>query len=180
MDEIAAIERRRRNLRIVFFVIIVATMPFYCAGILLWGTAPAPNRPTPSPQALATLPNAATRAPTFTPFGQGATIPPTFTSLPGFPTFSIATQPPIVLPPPLLPTATPFIFPTLTPAPTLTPFPTFTPLASNTPEPTNTPIPFPTDTPIILPTETHTQTPTPSPTLELFVIPTDTVIPPGT
>ena len=46
MDQFDAIERRRRNLRIVLFVIILATLPFYCAGILLWGSAPPRARPT--------------------------------------------------------------------------------------------------------------------------------------
>ncbi|PJF23727.1 MAG: hypothetical protein CUN53_21425, partial [Phototrophicales bacterium] len=82
-----------------------------------------------------TLPPTTFVFPTRTNLGEGATIPPTFTQVQIIqPTFQIVTQPPIILPP-VLPTATAFIFPTITPAPTLTPLPTDTPL----PIPTNTP-----------------------------------------
>jgi hypothetical protein len=56
MDTFVAVQQRRRNLRIVLFVIIIATLPFYCAGILLLGTAPQ-----------STASSSATRTPTFTP-----------------------------------------------------------------------------------------------------------------
>jgi hypothetical protein len=168
MDALAAVERRRRNLRIVFFGIIVATLPFYCAGLLLWASSPQRDRPTATPRPNSTLAlTTAAPLPTFTPFGQNQTIPPTFTSIfgGGQPTSIIVTQPPVVLPPPVIPTATPFIFPTLTPAPTLTPPPTIA-------LPSETPIPIPTNTIMTFPTDL----PPPVFTTET---PTATVIPPG-
>jgi hypothetical protein len=146
------VERQRRQLRVVFFGIIVATLPFYCAGLLLWSTAPQPNRPTPTAPVVQTLPPTTVVFPTRTNPGEGATIPPTFTQVQIIqPTFQIVTQPPIILPP-VLPTATPFIFPTITPAPTLTPFLTDTPLPipTSTPAPTDTALPIPTNTPVDL------------------------------
>lgn len=145
------VERQRRQLRIVFFGIIVATLPFYCAGLLLWSTAPQPNRPTPTAPAQTVIATTVV-FPTRTNPGDGVTIPPTFTQVQIIqPTFQIVTQPPIILPP-VLPTATAFIFPTITPAPTLTPFPTDTPLPipTSTPMPTDTALPIPTNTPVDL------------------------------
>ncbi|MBL8157023.1 MAG: hypothetical protein JNM70_22810, partial [Anaerolineae bacterium] len=43
-----AIEQRRRNWRIALVIVIVITIPFYCAGILLWGTAPVRGVATPT------------------------------------------------------------------------------------------------------------------------------------
>src|SRR5690554_3295610 len=65
------IERRRRIIRIILFFIILSTMPFYCAGFLLWGTSGQ------------TVINASTPA-TFTPIGgdQPPTRLPTLTPLP--------------------------------------------------------------------------------------------------
>lgn len=168
MDAIAQVERRRRNLRIVFFGIIVATLPFYCAGLLLWGSSPQRNRPAATTLPASTVVLTVTTAlPTFTPFGQGVTIPPTVTSIFGGNPTSILfpTQPTVILPPPVVPTATAFIFPTLTPAPTLTPPPTFTsiPLPTDTTIPiaTDTIVPFPTDPPPpVFPTATMTSTET--------------------
>jgi len=34
---IEAIEKRRRAIRIVLFIIVLGTLPFYCAGFVLWG-----------------------------------------------------------------------------------------------------------------------------------------------
>lgn len=146
------VERQRRQLRVVFFGIIVATLPFYCAGLLLWSTAPQPNRPT-TPTAPAQTSIVTTVVfPTRTNPGEGATIPPTFTQVQIIqPTFQIVTQPPIFIPPPQ-PTATSFVFPTITPAPTLTPLPSDTPLPipTSTPAPTDTALPIPTNTPVDL------------------------------
>ena len=50
-----AIERRRRNWRIGLITIIVITIPFYCVGIFLWGTAPQQHTPTPAIVKFATL-----------------------------------------------------------------------------------------------------------------------------
>src|SRR5690242_12484137 len=47
-DVVAAVARRQRNIRIVLFVIILMTTPFYCIGFLLWGTAQ-PRSPVATP-----------------------------------------------------------------------------------------------------------------------------------
>lgn len=56
---------RRRTLRILLFVIILATTPLYCLGFVLWGVAPG-ARPTVTATASATL-RPATATPTRTP-----------------------------------------------------------------------------------------------------------------
>jgi hypothetical protein len=169
MRELNQIEQRRRSLRIVLFIIIVATLPFYCAGILLWGSAPQRNPigRTPSATRTTQATNTVPVFPSITPFGllnptQGLPptpaqfIPPTTSGGFIFPTF-----------PPLPPTV--FIPPIATIAPTLTLYPSETPFI-----PSETPIPIPTDT--LIPTATPTETPTA--TSEFFA-PTDTTIPIG-
>lgn len=152
MEQFDAIERRRRNLRIVLFMIILATLPFYCAGILLWGTAPQRVRPTPT-EVMMTGQASPTRVtatpivfPSITPLnGASPTLGPLLPTPPQFfpppPTVFIPTQPP----------PTDFIFPTPTLAPTLTPVPTLTPIPTDTPPPppTDTPLPIATDTPFV-------------------------------
>jgi hypothetical protein len=147
MDQLEAIERRRRNLRIVLFVIILATLPFYCAGILLWGSAPPRTRPitATTPAALPTRTLAtATRIqlPSITPLGTLANTPGQFFTFAPATRFITATFPP--------PTATDFVFPTSTIAPTLTSPPTEAPppTVEPTPIPIDTAIPLPSDTPI--------------------------------
>ncbi len=156
---VEALERRRRNIRIILFIIIGATLPFYCAGFLLWGTAP-----RASTRDLATA--------TFTPIGGNLTAtntrPPTNTPLfrtstPGSP---LGPTPLQFIPPTRIPaTATSVFIPTSTLAPTLTPYPTDIPQPTNTPvpAPTNTPIPLPSDTPV--PTNTDAPPPTDVPLL---------------
>ncbi|MEP7293663.1 MAG: hypothetical protein ABI835_17885 [Chloroflexota bacterium] len=157
MNQLGAVERRRRNLRIGLFSVILGTLPLYCLGFLLWGTAPNRNVRTPTAvtTSISTLQTSATR-----------TLPPTLTPF-QFPTQNVPTQivpqftfnpPTAVIPPTIIqPTATNFIFPTSTIAPTLTFLPTFTTA------PTETPIPIPTlELPTItsIPTATATETPT--------------------
>ncbi len=164
MNQLGAIERRRRNLRILLFAIILGTLPLYCLGFLLWGTAPQRIVRTITPQPI-------TAQPTFEPSATDVQ----FATLIPFPTVNIVVpptsqpfQPPVIIPPtsvPFFPTATFYNFPTATNAPTLTPFPTTTPL------PTDTPIPIPSDTPIPVYTDTATPTSTATET------PTETVIP---
>ncbi len=134
--------RRKQNLRLVLFVIILATLPFYCVGFMLWGSAPqsaAVRTPTGSATVRATVTPLATR----TPVGF-ATIPG------GFPTSGpLPSTPGQFFPPPVQPTfafpSATFVFPpTASPAPTLTQ-PVF---ASATPIPANTSTPLPFDTPI--------------------------------
>lgn len=136
--------RRRQNIRLVLFLIILATLPFYCVGFALWGFAPQQNGRTPVPSSTvrATVTPLATRTP-------GGLIP---TSSVG----TLASTPGQFIPPPaILPTfggfASPtFIFPTPpTIAPTLT-LPVF-PSATVQQFPSATPIPFFTDTPIVIP-----------------------------
>jgi type VI secretion system secreted protein VgrG len=137
----------QRNIRVILFVIILATLPFYCLGFILWGAAPAAVV-APRETATATLPPN-TRLPSSTPL-------PTSESLPFITATSISPLQPTPIqffPPgggvnPLPPTSfippTQVIIPTSTPAPTLTPVPSQTPI----PQATSTTIPiFPTDTP---------------------------------
>ena len=144
-------ENGQRNLRVVLFIIILATLPFYCLGFILWGAAPS------NPGAR----DIATSTPTLPPLTRTVTRQPSPTS--GFgPLVTVTSLSPLqptprqFLPPggvnpgaPLPPTRylspTPFIIdiPTATPAPTLTPVPTETPI----PQDTATTVPvFPTDT----------------------------------
>jgi hypothetical protein len=154
--------RRRTTLRMIFFLIIVGTIPFYVVGFLLWATAPSgqsrnggetsivTNTPIGADAtATNTLPPLPTQFPTRTPIGGGINpTPPQFvipTSV--FPTV-VATNIP-------LPTATDFIIPTSTQAPTLTPIPSETPIPTLTftAIPTETPLPPPSDTPTPTATE---------------------------
>ena len=135
--------RRRQNIRLVLFLIILATLPFYCVGFALWGFAPQSSGSTPPPSSTVR-----------------ATVTPLATRTPGglFPTSGVATlmnTPGQFIPPPVLPTfgsfaTATFIFPTPpTLAPTLT-LPSF-PTATTAPVITNTTIPFITDTPFVVP-----------------------------
>ncbi|MBE2268447.1 MAG: hypothetical protein IAE80_09475 [Anaerolinea sp.] len=169
MNDLLAVERGRRNLRIILVIIIAATVPFYCAGIILLSTAP--TRSTivpPSPtnpravQATNTVPGFASVTPL--PQQGNSTLAPT----PG--QFFTPVQVTFVLPPTLIPTV--YVYPTLTIAPSLTPFP------SDTPQPTwtNTTLPQPT----LIPPDTETPTSTPTDTATLEIIPPGdaTVLPP--
>src|SRR5437870_842850 len=80
---IEALERRKRIIRIVLFLIILSTTPFYCAGFLLWGTA----RPAGAVDRTAIATN--------TPIGGDltATRQPTLTTLPLTTTISAPLQP---------------------------------------------------------------------------------------
>ncbi len=155
---------RRRSLRIVLFLVILATVPFYCVGFLLISLPP--ERVTPTPQATGTLPPAGrTATPTLLP----TSIPlQSVTPLsPLLPTPGQFNPGQVVVPPPVFfPTLTPFVPPTIpipTAAPTLTPFPTLEP----PPQPTATTISiFPTDT----------ETPTATATVEV-IVPADTPTP---
>jgi type VI secretion system secreted protein VgrG len=173
MNQLDAVERRRRNLRIVLFSIILGTLPLYCLGTLLWLSAPARDRtPVPATTSVVTLQASATGAPTRTDVTFPTQIVPTQG---GFPTaqppqftfvFPTAVIPPTVfIPSQVPPTATNFVFPTATFAPTLTPFPTETPIPIPTMQPpTITPLPSLTPTETPTPTETATGTePTPIP-----------------
>jgi type VI secretion system secreted protein VgrG len=166
-----ALERRKRVVRIILFLIILSTTPFYCAGFLLWGTA----RPAGSENSTILATN--------TPIGGNltATRQPTLTPLPLTITVAAPLQPtplqfiPInpgtgggggTIPTQIFVQPTIFI-PTSTLAPTLTPFPTNPPPATATPLPTDPPLP--TNTPEPLPTEA------PPPTVE--PLPTDPPLP---
>jgi hypothetical protein len=158
MDQVLAIERRRRTLRIVLFAIILATLPCYCAGFLLWATAPQGGA--------AAIPGSArTATPTFTPLAVNATRTPpqVITPLPltGTAFNPIQPTPGQFFPPAVtrILSPTPLLFPTLTLAPTLTPIPTIA-------LPTETPFVFPSPTPAL-----PTATPLPD-------LPTPTLLPP--
>ena len=162
MNQLGNIERRRRNLRIGLFSVILVTLPLYCLGFLLWGTAPLNTNRTPTTggtTSVVTLQTSATNtvAPTWTQFAFPTQVVPTFQP----PQYTFVPPPTqVIFPSPVPPTATDFVFPTSTIAPTLTPFPTLTPA------PTDTSIPLPTIEPPTAepPTATATMTETPTPT----------------
>ncbi len=147
----------RRSLRIVLFLVILATVPFYCVGFLLISLPQ--ERIPPTPQVTGTLPPAARTAtptllPTSIPLQSVTPISPLLPTpgqfIPGgvAPPVFIPTIPPVFIPTPTVP-----FIPQPTAAPTLTPFPTDEP----PPQPTATTLPFfPTDT----------ETPTATATLE--------------
>jgi hypothetical protein len=165
------IERRRRIMRIVLFFIILSTMPFYCAGFLLWGTAGAVEADDPGALSSSTPigngESTATRQPTVTPLPLTVTVLSPLQPTPlqfnpinpgsgGGGGVVIPTQP-FIVPTIFIPTST--FAPTLTPFPTNPPPATFTPLPTDPPLPTNTPEPLPTDPP--LPTDTPLPTDAP-------------------
>lgn len=139
-------DSRRRNLRIILFVIILATLPFYCIGFVLWGTAPQNPGQAPATSTATLPPN--TREATITPTPN---LTPSVTpTLGGGPLLPTPTQS-IINPPPLIPTR--FLSPTPPPVPTIF-VPTWTPPPPATPVP---PVPVVTDTVIpIFPTDTDT------------------------
>ena len=178
--------RQRRLIHTVLLLIIVATLPCYCAGAILLGLAREDSQ-----QGLATLPAAATLDLTRQAGATATnTLLPTITPLPvqplGTPTpprgGTLVTPGQFVTPPPtwtpqpppatwtLPPTAT-FAFYTSTPAPTVTFTFTWTPtvqIITNTPPPTVTTAP-PTETPPPTATSsvpTATTEPPPTPTQE--------------
>jgi hypothetical protein len=168
-------------LRVTLFGIILFTLPFYCVGFFLWGTANRTGLLSPLGTA------------TWTPIGLELTATvtglPTQTGIPRTATLLSPLQPtPLQFIPIQRPqaTATPFVFiPTSTLAPTLTFPPTFTPppAATQTPLPTTTPLPTlepPTSTPLPTsepptPEPLPTDPPLPSPTPE--PLPTDPPLP---
>jgi hypothetical protein len=128
----------RRN-RIIAIGVIVATLPFYCVGVVAYVLAPTNplNPPTPTPTVTVTT------APTEDNVIQVTnTLRPTATLLPTL----VPTQPQLGIPATPVPLFTATTAPTNTPAFTATPVPTNTPV--NTAVPTNTEVPPITDTPI--------------------------------
>ncbi|MEL6150343.1 MAG: hypothetical protein AAFV33_05335 [Chloroflexota bacterium] len=128
-----AAAQKQRRYRIIFGGVIAATLPFYCAGAILYFVAP--NRevvPTSTPtQIVVTEPsgggdNLATNTVRPTDLPQATNTPVPFQTA----TNSLGVPP------------------TNTPANTDTPVPTNTPAATNTPNATSTPFPTLTDTPI--------------------------------
>jgi hypothetical protein len=164
------IERRKRVIRIILFLIILSTTPFYCVGFLLWGTTKPEAAEVGVPTGSSTPIGSdltATRQPTVTrlPLTLTAASPLQPTPLQFIPLnpgsgsgggVIIPTQPFVVQPTVFIPSSTPA--PTLTPFPTNAPPATFTPLPTDPPLPTNTPEPLPTDPP------PPTNTPEPLPT----------------
>jgi hypothetical protein len=132
----------------IFIGIILVTIPFYCAGILLWGTAPR-NQPQDAASATPpqTLPPTLPGQPTITPLPITLGAPTEFIPTAVIPTIGI----PTILPPTaviptryvsptptvMIPTATPPPPPTATPPIIIPPtsvLPTdFTPLPFDTP-----------------------------------------------
>jgi hypothetical protein len=183
MIENSRVDTRRRNLRIVLFIIILGTLPLYFIGFVLWGTAPSGNTtrgittPTATftPQTLqptitgtvrldltavvtSTLVSPLQPTPIqFVPGGGGSYIPPGGGQQP--PPIQLSPTPVIIIP-------TSTLAPTLTPYPTLTPIPlptsTTIPVFPTDPPPPTEPPPLPTDPPTLTPTETPTELPSPT------------------
>lgn len=171
LDQAAITERRRQLLRVILVGIIFTTVPFYCLGFFLWGTAPQ-RTDDALPTATTTLLGAsATARPT-----QFPTLPIVSSNLPPLPSLQptpIQILPPIVNPPTRILSPTPFVIPSSTLAPTLT-FP-----ATNTLPPISgdTPLPPPSDTPGA-PDEVNPPPPFATNTQVVFA-PTSTDGPPG-
>jgi hypothetical protein len=166
-NSIGAAANRQRNIRIILFVIILMTTPFYCLGFFLWGTAkPSGTLSTPT-VVFTNTPiggdvTATSAFPSVTPFGLTPSLlsPLQPTPLQFIP---IPHQPTVFIPPtwtpylvPIIPTDT--LAPTLTLIPSSAPLPTDVPLPSFTPPPTFTPTPTNTDVPVVVP---PTDTPLP-------------------
>ncbi len=142
-----AAETRRRNWRIALGTIIAITVPFYCAGFFLWGTAPQ-RVPTAIPTATQGGPQIITATPlppTATPFGG---FIPSVTPLgitPFFPTqdngFPTQQLPTLVIPTRYLSPTPQIVIPTNPPQPSNPPAPTNPPVPTQ-PAITNTPLPF--------------------------------------
>ena len=175
-DVVGAAARRQRNMRIVLFVIILMTTPFYCIGFVLWGTARPSGATTRPTAAVSNTPiggdvTATVGFPTVTPFGLTPSLlsplqptPLQFIPIPRQPTsFIPPTDTPFLVP--IIPTDT--LAPTLTLIPSATPFPTATSQPSFTPAPTNTDAPVPT----VAQPATDTPLPFDNPTLEPTVTP---------
>ncbi len=146
-QRIIAAETRRKNWRIALGTIIAITIPFYCAGFFLWGTAPQ-RTPTPIPATFtSTGPQVVTATPaqpTVTPFGGSFPsvtplgITPLFPTQGGFPTQQLPT---LELPTRYLSPTPQIVIPTNPPPPTSAPIPTNPPPPPQ-PAITNTPLPF--------------------------------------
>ncbi len=143
-----AAETRRKNWRVALGTIIAITIPFYCAGFFLWGTAPQ-RTPTPVPTVTEGGPQVVTATPfppTATPLGG---FFPSVTPLgitPFFPTqdnggFPTAQLPTLQLPTRFLSPTPQIVIPTNPPPPTNPPVPTNPPPPTQ-PAITNTPLPF--------------------------------------
>ena len=141
-----AAETRRRNWRVALGTIIAITIPFYCAGFFLWGTAPQ-RTPTPIPSVTPGGPQVVTATsapPTVTPLGgffpsvTPLGITPLFPTQGGFPTQQLPT---FELPTRFLSPTPQIIPPTQAPPPTNAPIPTNPPPPTQ-PAITNTPLPF--------------------------------------
>ncbi len=147
-QRLVAAETRRKNWRIALGTIILITVPFYCAGFFLWGTAPQ-RTPTAFPTTTPGGPQVVTATPlqpTVTPLGG---FFPSVTPLgitPFFPTqdnggFPTQVLPTLVLPTRFLSPTPQIILPTNPPPPTNVPLPTNPPPPTQ-PAITNTPLPF--------------------------------------
>lgn len=131
-----AAEQRRRNWRLILITIIIVTIPFYCAGVFLWGTAAPRVTPTPIIPTTAATQIPSTAGPSPTPNGFEPSITP----------LALTIQPTGFFPTDIVP---PTLFPTLMiPTRYLSPTPPPPPTATNPPPPTDVPPPPVTDTPI--------------------------------
>ncbi len=136
-------DSRQRNIRIVLFVVILATIPFYCIGILLWLAAPqngsAPIIPPTVTELTAGAPSpTSTLEPGLTPTAPDATVIQTDIFVP------TSVQPATLRPLTATPT---LVFPSPTPIIPTVAIPTQTPIPPLQPTATTLPI-FPSETPL--------------------------------
>jgi len=176
LDSASGLERRRQLLRIVLMVLIVLTIPFYCFGFYLWGTAPqaVPARTTPTALGATNTPlgggNLTVTATSTIPLFGSATLPLFPTPVTFFTPFPTSIQPATFV------FLTPTLAPSLTFAPTSTLFPTNTNVPPSLIPPSNTPVPTNTIAP---PTNTDIPPTDVPPTATDFILipPTDTPTP---
>lgn len=165
-EPLSLFSRRRNTTRLVFLVIIVATLPCYCLGAILLATAPDDSRPRTQQDEIATL--------------AGRTATPLPSVSPTLTPFRSPTPRTGVGPTPSqfwLPTNTPYVWATWTPAATWTSFPTFTMAPTLTQVPTNTSIPTATLAPTDIPVPTNTLAPTLPPEPTTAPLPTSEPLP---
>lgn len=146
----SSVSEGRVRVRYILILVIIATLPAYCCGIVLLRLAPNPNRqPTP------TVFKLVTRTPTVGPTNTPRTPLPTLAGVTYIPT---QTQTPTRTGTATR-TATPTFTSTVTPTPSRTVTLTLTPSVIPSLTPTLTPPPSltftPTNSPSVTPTETH-------------------------
>ena len=137
----------RRNVRILLFVIILATAPLYCIGFVLWGVAPGAQPPATLTPALSPRLGTATPTRTSTPF-----LRVIVTATRPLPPTPRQFQPPAQLPVQQQPLQ-PVILPTANLSQPLLPAPLQQPVQQPGQQPVVVPSPTPLVTPTVVPVQ---------------------------